>query len=88
MSFNTFGRVFRFSTWGESHGPAIGAVVDGFLRATKLVIPATSFGGVHTTADRRAQWGDSVPDGLVRLSCGIEDPADLVADIRAALSEG
>ncbi|MDO7843090.1 chorismate synthase [Sphingomonas immobilis] len=29
MSFNTFGRVFRFTTWGESHGPAIGAVVDG-----------------------------------------------------------
>src|SRR3546814_9832835 len=29
MSFNTFGRIFRFSTWGESHGPAIGAVVDG-----------------------------------------------------------
>ncbi|NWM60006.1 chorismate synthase, partial [Escherichia coli] len=29
MSFNTFGRVFRFTTWGESHGPALGAVVDG-----------------------------------------------------------
>ncbi|MCP3732062.1 chorismate synthase [Sphingomonas sp. MG17] len=29
MSYNTFGRVFRFTTWGESHGPAIGAVVDG-----------------------------------------------------------
>ena len=29
MSFNTFGRVLRFSTWGESHGPAIGALVDG-----------------------------------------------------------
>ena len=29
MSFNTFGRVFRFSTWGESHGPSLGAVVDG-----------------------------------------------------------
>lgn len=29
MSFNTFGRVFRFSTWGESHGPALGAIVDG-----------------------------------------------------------
>ncbi len=29
MSFNSFGRVFRFSTWGESHGSAIGAVVDG-----------------------------------------------------------
>ncbi len=29
MSMNTFGRVFRFTTWGESHGPALGAVVDG-----------------------------------------------------------
>lgn len=29
MSFNSFGHVFRFSTWGESHGPALGAVVDG-----------------------------------------------------------
>jgi len=29
MSINTFGRLFRFTTWGESHGPAIGAVVDG-----------------------------------------------------------
>ncbi|HZF43251.1 MAG TPA: chorismate synthase [Sphingomonadaceae bacterium] len=29
MSLNGFGRVFRFTTWGESHGPAIGAVVDG-----------------------------------------------------------
>ena len=29
MSFNTFGHLFRFTTWGESHGPAIGVVVDG-----------------------------------------------------------
>ena len=29
MSVNSFGRMFRFSTWGESHGPAIGAIVDG-----------------------------------------------------------
>jgi len=29
MSFNTFGHVFRFTTWGESHGEAIGCVVDG-----------------------------------------------------------
>ncbi len=29
MSWNSFGRVLRFTTWGESHGPAIGAVVDG-----------------------------------------------------------
>ncbi|WP_133366446.1 chorismate synthase [Qipengyuania sediminis] len=29
MSWNTFGRVFRYTTWGESHGAALGAVVDG-----------------------------------------------------------
>lgn len=29
MSHNSFGHLLRFSTWGESHGPAIGAVVDG-----------------------------------------------------------
>jgi chorismate synthase len=29
MSFNTFGHLFRVTTWGESHGPAIGATVDG-----------------------------------------------------------
>ena len=29
MSFNTFGKLFRFNTWGESHGPAIGCIVDG-----------------------------------------------------------
>jgi chorismate synthase len=29
VSINSFGRVFRFTTWGESHGPAIGAVIDG-----------------------------------------------------------
>ena len=29
MSYNSFGNLFRFSTWGESHGPALGAVVDG-----------------------------------------------------------
>ena len=29
MSFNTFGHLFRFTTWGESHGPALGCIVDG-----------------------------------------------------------
>jgi len=59
--------------------------VAGFFAASDLVIPATSFGGLHTTGDRRAQWGDDTPAGLVRLSCGIEDAADLVADVSRAL---
>jgi cystathionine gamma-lyase len=61
------------------------AGVSRFLRASRLVGAATSFGGVHTTADRRAQWGDPVPEGLVRLSCGIEDADDLVKDLSTAL---
>ena len=55
------------------------------LAATRLVTEATSFGGPHTTVDRRARWGDDVPAGLVRLSAGCEDTADLVADVRAGL---
>lgn len=37
MSFNTFGRAFRFTSWGESHGPAIGCVVDGAPPGLPLV---------------------------------------------------
>jgi len=62
------------------------AFVARFLGASRLVAAATSFGGLHTNADRRAQWGDAVPAGLVRLSCGIEDTADLLADVSAALA--
>lgn len=60
--------------------------VARFFAASALVTAATSFGGLHTTGDRRAQWGDDTPAGLVRLSCGIEDPADLVADVAQALA--
>src|SRR5205814_7527788 len=61
--------------------------VARFLGAARLVSAATSFGGPHTTADRRAQWGDPVPEGLVRLSCGLEDTEDIVADIAQALDQ-
>ncbi len=61
--------------------------VARFLAATALVFAATSFGGVHTSADRRAQWGDDTTPGFVRLSCGIEDTEDLVADLTAALDQ-
>jgi cystathionine gamma-lyase len=59
--------------------------VARFLAASELVFAATSFGGLHTSADRRAQWGDDTTPGFVRLSCGIEDTIDLVADLSAAL---
>ena len=60
--------------------------VRTLLAAGRLWTAATSFGGVHSTIDRRAQWGaDAVAPGFVRLSCGIEDTHDLVEDLAAAL---
>ncbi len=57
-----------------------------FLENAKLITNATSFGGVHTCAERRARWGvDAVPEGLIRLSAGIEHIDDLIADITFAL---
>jgi cystathionine gamma-lyase len=60
---------------------------ERFLESSALVIDATSFGGVLTTAERRARWGgDDVGEGFIRLSAGCEDTADLVADLERALA--
>jgi cystathionine gamma-lyase len=62
------------------------AAAERWLDALRLVTPATSFGGVHTTAERRARWGgDDVHPGFIRLSLGIEDPDDIVHDVTQAL---
>lgn len=62
------------------------ARADHFIAACPLIEPATSFGGVHTTAERRARWGDDVAPGYVRLSVGTEPLEDLVAALEAALA--
>jgi cystathionine gamma-lyase len=73
------GGVLCFTLRSEAHAEA-------FLAACTLVADATSFGGVHSSAERRARWGtDAVAEGWVRFSCGIEDTADLVADVERAL---
>ena len=60
---------------------------ERFLAAARLVTDATSFGSVHTCAERRARWrGDAVPEGFIRLSAGCEDTADLLADVEQALN--
>ena len=76
-----FGPVVSFDLGGEDRA-------QSFLEAAALVAETTSFGGIHTTAERRARWGqgDDVAPGFIRLSAGIEDEADLVADIEAALA--
>jgi cystathionine gamma-lyase len=59
---------------------------QAFLGALELVAEATSFGGVHSTAERRERWGtDAVAEGFIRFSAGCEDADDLVADLARAL---
>ncbi len=61
--------------------------VDRFLGAAKLIANMTSFGAVHTSAERRKRWGgDDIPEGFVRMSIGVERYDDLLADIDAALA--
>ena len=74
------------------YGPVISFVLasrdhaERFLQHGTLVYEATSFGGIRTTAERRARWGgDDVPEGFIRLSIGCEDVQDLLADIQQAL---
>jgi cystathionine gamma-lyase len=76
----------------QRFGPVVSFVLAGrqraeaFLAACQLVYEATSFGGIHTTAERRARWGgDAIPEGFIRLSAGCEDTDDLLADLVQAL---
>ncbi len=63
------------------------AAVHALVRRSELLVQATSFGGIHTSLDRRARWGDPVSDGFARISLGIEDADDLLADIEHALAD-
>lgn len=59
-----------------------------FLQSCSLIFEATSFGGVHTMAERRARWGtDDVPEGVVRLSVGCERVEDLLGAFESALGQ-
>jgi cystathionine gamma-lyase len=62
------------------------AAVARFFAGSDMIIEATSFGGVHTSGERRARWGsDDIAEGFIRFSCGIEDTADLLAEVTRAL---
>jgi cystathionine gamma-lyase len=62
------------------------AAAEKFLIQAELLTDATSFGGVTTTAERRARWGgDAVAGGFIRLSAGCEAVEDLIEDIGQAL---
>jgi cystathionine gamma-lyase len=76
-----FGQVVSFVLKDKSHA-------ERFLSSCKLIFEASSFGGVHSTAERRARWGgDDIPEGFIRLSVGCEDSRDLIEDIAHALDQ-
>jgi cystathionine gamma-synthase len=61
---------------------------DALTSGTSLWVHATSLGGVESTFERRRRWRSepsTIPEGLVRLSVGIEDVEDLWEDLAAAL---
>lgn len=61
------------------------AAAERFIETCRLIQPATSFGGVHTSAERRARWGDAVAPGFVRLSIGCEPTEELWSALEDAL---
>jgi cystathionine gamma-lyase len=73
-----FGFLIGFELEGQ-------AQADAFLDACPYLVQATSFGGTHSSAERRARWGDAVAPGFLRLSVGIEPPEPLWQAIAAAL---
>jgi cystathionine gamma-synthase len=86
---------------GEVRYPGFGAIVsivlaegalaaDLLTRKTSLWVHATSLGGVESTFERRRRWKvepATIPEGLVRMSVGIEDVDDLWDDLAAALDQ-
>jgi cystathionine gamma-lyase len=73
-----FGPVVSFELAGREEA-------ERWLAACRLVMEATSFGGIHTTAERRARWGgDAIGEGFIRLSAGCEHIDDILADLGGA----
>ena len=75
-----FGSIVSFDVGGRQRA-------ERFLGALTLVREATSFGGVHSMAERRARWGgDVVGEGFIRFSVGCESADDILEDVATALS--
>jgi len=63
------------------------AAAERFIAGCRFVRAATSFGGLHSSAERRARWGDQVAEGFIRLSVGCEPVEALWRDMERALDE-
>ena len=61
------------------------AAAETFINETPYIQPATSFGGIHTSAERRVRWGDAVSPAFVRLSIGCEPAEELWSAMKDVL---
>ncbi len=78
---NGFGPLLSFAIDGDAQA------AERVVRAARLIQPATSFGGVGSSWERRARWPmERVPENLIRLSVGLEPAEELAADIERALA--
>jgi len=77
-----FGAVLAFEV-------ADAPTADRLCRAVRIIVPATSLGGVETTIERRSKLPGQghVPAGLLRLSAGCEHVDDLWNDLKSALEQ-
>ncbi|HTN50419.1 MAG TPA: cystathionine gamma-lyase [Burkholderiaceae bacterium] len=62
------------------------AAAERFIERCDLMRASTSFGGVHTSAERRARWGDAVAEGFIRVSVGCEPGEALWRAVERALA--
>jgi cystathionine gamma-synthase len=82
-----FGSLLSFQIIAGRTGSDTARTADQVVQSSRLIVPATSFGGVESSWERRGRWAaETAPDGLIRLSVGVEPAADIIADIDAALS--
>jgi len=93
------GRLREHAAVAQVRYPGFGGIVaivlaggaeagDRLVRSTSLWVHATSLGGVESTFERRRRWKSepaTIPDGLVRLSVGVEDVEDLWSDLQQGL---
>lgn len=80
----------RYPGMGAILAPVLASAdhADLLVRSTSLWVHATSLGGVESTFERRRRWkteAPTIPEGLVRMSVGIEDVEDLWSDLEQAL---
>ena len=95
MSFEEFQNCARLYVIGalepeelqefEAARKQYGTKAEDFINNCALVESATSFGGVHSSAERRSKRGDAVPPGFVRLAIGCEPVEELWQAIQASL---